>query len=182
MRLEKWSSVCLSVSLFSVNLINNLECAFVRYTEEMIPLHPCLQIISNCEQTLSSHTSRRLITMEKIKEPEVCAFYSFNRATQFKHKFMCDAPTSTTQSYSFHPQFLACVVLCFYCQQCHHRCSLPTCALYRMFTVFSEHEQETCMMVKWKHVFAFFLCLFYVPFKQWCLYMEPRSYASCSRI
>ncbi|KAM9852732.1 tRNA (guanine(10)-N(2))-methyltransferase TRMT11 [Aulostomus maculatus] len=40
------------------------------YCEEMIPLHPCLQLISNCEQTLSSHTSRRLITMEKIKEPE----------------------------------------------------------------------------------------------------------------
>ncbi|XP_053737182.1 tRNA (guanine(10)-N2)-methyltransferase homolog isoform X1 [Synchiropus splendidus] len=40
------------------------------YTEEMIPLHPCLRLVSNCEQTLSSHTSRRLITMEKIKEPE----------------------------------------------------------------------------------------------------------------
>lgn len=44
-----------------------------RYCEEMIPLHPCLRLVSNCEQTLSSHTSRRLITMEKIKEPEVCA-------------------------------------------------------------------------------------------------------------
>ncbi|KAK5619121.1 tRNA methyltransferase 11 [Crenichthys baileyi] len=40
------------------------------YCEEMVPLHPCLQLISNCEQTLSSHTCRRLITMEKIKEPE----------------------------------------------------------------------------------------------------------------
>uniref|UniRef100_A0AAR2IHD8 tRNA (guanine(10)-N(2))-methyltransferase TRMT11 n=1 Tax=Pygocentrus nattereri TaxID=42514 RepID=A0AAR2IHD8_PYGNA len=40
------------------------------YCEEMVPLHPCLSVISNCEQTLSSHTSRRLITMEKIKEPE----------------------------------------------------------------------------------------------------------------
>ncbi|RVE62468.1 hypothetical protein OJAV_G00157260 [Oryzias javanicus] len=40
------------------------------YCDEMVPLHPCLQIISNCEQTLSSHTSRRLITMEKVKEPE----------------------------------------------------------------------------------------------------------------
>lgn len=43
-----------------------------RYCEEMVPLHPCLTLISNCEQTLSSHTSRRLITMEKTKEPEVC--------------------------------------------------------------------------------------------------------------
>ncbi|KAA8591537.1 hypothetical protein FQN60_016911 [Etheostoma spectabile] len=40
------------------------------YSEEMVPLHPCLRLISNCEQTLSSHTSRRLITMEKIKNPE----------------------------------------------------------------------------------------------------------------
>ncbi|XP_054477877.1 tRNA (guanine(10)-N2)-methyltransferase homolog [Anoplopoma fimbria] len=40
------------------------------YCEEMVPLHPCLRLVSNCEQTLSSHTSRRLITMEKIKKPE----------------------------------------------------------------------------------------------------------------
>ncbi|XP_061529914.1 tRNA (guanine(10)-N2)-methyltransferase homolog isoform X4 [Phycodurus eques] len=40
------------------------------YCEEMVPLHPCLRLISNCEQMLSSHTSRRLITMEKVKEPE----------------------------------------------------------------------------------------------------------------
>ncbi|XP_053349755.1 tRNA (guanine(10)-N2)-methyltransferase homolog [Clarias gariepinus] len=40
------------------------------YCEEMVPLHPCLTLISNCEQTLSSHTSRRLITMEKTKEPK----------------------------------------------------------------------------------------------------------------
>ncbi|KFO62370.1 tRNA (guanine(10)-N2)-methyltransferase [Corvus brachyrhynchos] len=38
------------------------------YTEEIIPRHPCLKLISNCEQMLSSHTSRRLITMEKVKE------------------------------------------------------------------------------------------------------------------
>ncbi|XP_028327486.1 tRNA (guanine(10)-N(2))-methyltransferase TRMT11 [Gouania willdenowi] len=40
------------------------------YCDEVVPLHPCLRLISNCEQTLSSHTSRRLITMEKIKDPE----------------------------------------------------------------------------------------------------------------
>ncbi|XP_020646362.3 tRNA (guanine(10)-N(2))-methyltransferase TRMT11 isoform X3 [Pogona vitticeps] len=40
------------------------------YTEEIIPQHPCLKLISNCEQTLSSHMSRRLITMEKVKEFE----------------------------------------------------------------------------------------------------------------
>lgn len=42
-----------------------------RYTEEIIPRHPCLKLISNCEQMLSSHTSRRLITMEKVKEFKV---------------------------------------------------------------------------------------------------------------
>ncbi|XP_032014363.1 tRNA (guanine(10)-N2)-methyltransferase homolog [Hylobates moloch] len=40
------------------------------YTEEMVPWHPCLELISNCEQKLSSHTSRRLITMEKVKKFE----------------------------------------------------------------------------------------------------------------
>ncbi|XP_054943491.1 tRNA (guanine(10)-N(2))-methyltransferase homolog isoform X3 [Physeter macrocephalus] len=40
------------------------------YTEEMVPWHPCLKLISNCEQKLSSHTSRRLVTMEKVKEFE----------------------------------------------------------------------------------------------------------------
>ncbi|NXS49092.1 TRM11 methyltransferase, partial [Balaeniceps rex] len=40
----------------------------LKYTEEIIPRHPCLKLISNCEQMLSSHTSRRLITMEKVKE------------------------------------------------------------------------------------------------------------------
>ncbi|KAK7887103.1 hypothetical protein WMY93_026724 [Mugilogobius chulae] len=29
------------------------------YSEEIVPLHPCLQLLSNCEQVLSSHTSRR---------------------------------------------------------------------------------------------------------------------------
>ncbi|XP_069830989.1 tRNA (guanine(10)-N2)-methyltransferase homolog isoform X2 [Dendropsophus ebraccatus] len=40
------------------------------YTNEVVPRHPCLKLISNCEQMLSSHTSRRLITMEKVKEFE----------------------------------------------------------------------------------------------------------------
>ncbi|KAM6460389.1 tRNA (guanine(10)-N(2))-methyltransferase TRMT11 isoform 1-T1 [Liasis olivaceus] len=40
------------------------------YTEEIIPQHPCLKLVSNCEQTLSNHTSRYLITMEKVKEFE----------------------------------------------------------------------------------------------------------------
>ncbi|CAH3123253.1 unnamed protein product [Porites lobata] len=38
------------------------------YSEELIPSHPCLKLVSNSEQCLSRHVSRRLITMEKVKE------------------------------------------------------------------------------------------------------------------
>ena len=40
----------------------------VRVREEPCdpPSHPALRILANCEQVLSSHTSRRLIVMEKI--------------------------------------------------------------------------------------------------------------------
>ena len=46
------------------------------YTEQMVPWHLCLKLISNCEQKLSSHTSRCLITMEKVKEFENRGQYS----------------------------------------------------------------------------------------------------------
>ncbi|XP_066598462.1 tRNA (guanine(10)-N2)-methyltransferase homolog isoform X3 [Prorops nasuta] len=42
-----------------------------QYSEDQLPSHPCLQILANCEQTLSNYTSRRLLTYVKIKEPEV---------------------------------------------------------------------------------------------------------------
>ncbi|XP_067402816.1 tRNA (guanine(10)-N2)-methyltransferase homolog isoform X2 [Emydura macquarii macquarii] len=51
------------------------------YTEKIIPWHPCLKLISNCEQMLSSHTSRRLITMEKVKE--------FEDKDQYSHLLDC---------------------------------------------------------------------------------------------
>ncbi|KAK3579848.1 hypothetical protein CHS0354_015263 [Potamilus streckersoni] len=38
------------------------------YKEENLPSHPCLQLIANCEQVLNSKVSRRLITMEKVRE------------------------------------------------------------------------------------------------------------------
>ncbi len=38
-----------------------------RYTEAQIPLHPCLKLIANSEQALSSSMGRRLITMEKTR-------------------------------------------------------------------------------------------------------------------
>ncbi|KAL4681632.1 hypothetical protein H8959_007109 [Pygathrix nigripes] len=40
------------------------------YTEEMVPWHPCLKLVSNCEQKFSSHTSRCWITMEMVKKFE----------------------------------------------------------------------------------------------------------------
>nr|CAI5823397.1 unnamed protein product [Callosobruchus analis] len=41
------------------------------YTESVLPQHPCLQLVSNSEQTLSKVTSRRLLTFEKAREPTV---------------------------------------------------------------------------------------------------------------
>jgi len=38
------------------------------YSEESIPRHSCLELVSNSEQPLAVHSSRRLITMAKIKE------------------------------------------------------------------------------------------------------------------
>lgn len=37
------------------------------YTPEMIPLHPSLKLLCNSEQILNSHSSRRLIVMEKFQ-------------------------------------------------------------------------------------------------------------------
>uniref|UniRef100_A0A2I3H8M1 tRNA (guanine(10)-N(2))-methyltransferase TRMT11 n=1 Tax=Nomascus leucogenys TaxID=61853 RepID=A0A2I3H8M1_NOMLE len=53
------------------------------YTEEMVPWHPCLKLISNCEQKLSSHTSRCLITMEMVKKFENCDRYSHLQSDHF---------------------------------------------------------------------------------------------------
>ena len=36
------------------------------YSEDKLPRHPGLRLVSNCEQVFSSHTSRRLIVMEKV--------------------------------------------------------------------------------------------------------------------
>uniref|UniRef100_A0A2K5RJD9 tRNA (guanine(10)-N(2))-methyltransferase TRMT11 N-terminal domain-containing protein n=1 Tax=Cebus imitator TaxID=2715852 RepID=A0A2K5RJD9_CEBIM len=40
------------------------------YTEEMVPWHLGVKLVSNREQKLSRHSSRRLITMEKVKKFE----------------------------------------------------------------------------------------------------------------
>ena len=38
------------------------------YTSDSVPSHPGLQLVWDCEQVLSSNTSRRLIVMEKVVE------------------------------------------------------------------------------------------------------------------
>ena len=36
------------------------------YSEEKLPTHPNLRMVANCEQWLSSHTSRRCLVLEKV--------------------------------------------------------------------------------------------------------------------
>jgi len=38
------------------------------YQEHLLPSHPGLRLVYNCEQMLTCHTSRRLIVMEKVSE------------------------------------------------------------------------------------------------------------------
>lgn len=40
------------------------------FNESSLPRHPCLELITYCEQSLTKHSSRLLITMEKISEPD----------------------------------------------------------------------------------------------------------------
>ena len=36
------------------------------YTPDVVPIHPSLKLLYNCEQVLNGHSSRRLIVMEKL--------------------------------------------------------------------------------------------------------------------
>lgn len=38
------------------------------YNEDGLPKHPCLELVANSEQILNTHTSRRLLTYEKLVE------------------------------------------------------------------------------------------------------------------
>ncbi|XP_042860219.1 tRNA (guanine(10)-N2)-methyltransferase homolog isoform X1 [Penaeus japonicus] len=40
------------------------------YHDGLVPSHPCMELISNCEQVLTVHSSRRLITLRKMRHPE----------------------------------------------------------------------------------------------------------------
>jgi len=37
-----------------------------RFSEALVPSHPCLSLVAASEQPLQRHVARRLITMEKI--------------------------------------------------------------------------------------------------------------------
>ncbi|XP_058788788.1 tRNA (guanine(10)-N2)-methyltransferase homolog [Phymastichus coffea] len=39
-----------------------------QYSEDQLPIHPCLKLVADSEQILSTYTSRRLLTYEKVKE------------------------------------------------------------------------------------------------------------------
>nr|CAD7604164.1 unnamed protein product [Timema genevievae] len=59
------------------------------YDEEKLPSHPCLKLVANSEQILSTYTSRRLITLEKLQEPEEqqCTITTETSTEQFRAKF-----------------------------------------------------------------------------------------------
>ncbi|PRD28412.1 UNVERIFIED_CONTAM: tRNA (guanine(10)-N2)-methyltransferase-like protein [Trichonephila clavipes] len=45
-----------------------MPCFNDDFDKKQLPQHPCLKLLSYCKQALSGHSSRYLITMEKIKE------------------------------------------------------------------------------------------------------------------
>jgi len=56
------------------------------YEERLLPSHPCLTLLHNCEQVLSSNTSRRLIVMSKFSNEKGNAVVS-EKITKFKDQF-----------------------------------------------------------------------------------------------
>ncbi|XP_050040715.1 tRNA (guanine(10)-N(2))-methyltransferase homolog [Dermacentor andersoni] len=58
------------------------------FSEDSLPQHPCLKLIAYSEQSLSKHSSRLLITMEKMSEPDEtsCAVMS-STAERFRERY-----------------------------------------------------------------------------------------------
>lgn len=76
-------------------------CRFFSYTPNQIPSHPCFRLISNCEQTISTHISRRLITMEKVCEPHqltVCLISSVSSSCGHTTPYLMLFPVSIGQA------------------------------------------------------------------------------------
>lgn len=60
------------------------------YCDEKLPNHSCFEIISNSEQVLSGFTSRRLITYEKIAEPDDNEVLSCDtNGIDFRSRYFC---------------------------------------------------------------------------------------------
>ncbi|CAL8108445.1 unnamed protein product [Orchesella dallaii] len=65
------------------------------YDEDKLPRNPALALVSNCEQTLTSTASRRLLVYEKIKEPtESCTTVLDGSALMYRFKFFEVDPTT----------------------------------------------------------------------------------------
>ncbi|KAI4477978.1 PREDICTED: tRNA (guanine(10)-N2)-methyltransferase homolog isoform X1 [Polistes canadensis] len=57
------------------------------YSTNQLPKHPCLRLIANSEQVLSNYTSRRLLTYEKVKEPQETDDINSTCLTDFREKY-----------------------------------------------------------------------------------------------
>ncbi|ODN06309.1 tRNA (guanine(10)-N2)-methyltransferase [Orchesella cincta] len=65
------------------------------YDQNKLPRNPALALVSNCEQTLTSTASRRLLVYEKIKEPtESCITELDGSALMYRFKFFEVDPAS----------------------------------------------------------------------------------------
>ncbi|KAL2744071.1 tRNA (guanine(10)-N2)-methyltransferase [Vespula maculifrons] len=58
-----------------------------QYSTDQLPTHPCLRLIANSEQVLSNYTSRRLLTYEKVKEPQETDDINSICLTDFREKY-----------------------------------------------------------------------------------------------
>ncbi|XP_064085838.1 tRNA (guanine(10)-N2)-methyltransferase homolog isoform X2 [Macrobrachium nipponense] len=60
------------------------------YMDNLVPSHPCLELVSNCEQILNVHSSRRLITLKKTREPQLgeeATAHVADMSSNFREKF-----------------------------------------------------------------------------------------------
>lgn len=59
--------------VININIVHNFKeiYTYFRYIDDNVPEHPCLKLIANSEQVLSTKIGRRLITMEKVTEYQV---------------------------------------------------------------------------------------------------------------
>ena len=63
------------------------------YSQDMLPRHPCFDLVANCQQVLSSHTSRRCLVFEKVRESadfndeEECREKVREMASKFRENF-----------------------------------------------------------------------------------------------